>query len=832
MENETIGQYELVRKLGEGGMAEVWEARHIHLHNRVALKFLMPRYAGDPELEERFLNEGKRQAQLQHPNIVSAIDFFQNEGHSYLAMHFVDGISLETRLQQQGGPLPLDEVHNISWDVLSALDYAHAHGVVHRDVKPSNILIDTTGRVFLMDFGIALAMTEERRVTRTGTAIGTPDYMSPEQILRPKQVDSRSDIYSFGCVLYAMLTGGPPFGADGATEFFIKDCHVRNAPDPIRERNPGLSPAVEQVVFTCMEKDPERRFQNGAAIMAAFDAALQAKPAGAPTAIPAPAAPLSFGAAAMAPAALAGREETVLEPLTSSKAGQPTMKPAATPIPTLAAVPAFASPPAFNSPPAAPPPPPPPPDKKKSRGWMIALAALLLVAIAAGAYFLRGGKNSSSEDGGSTSGNSDIALRLEGSTTVGDRLAPDLLLAFLRHEGAKDVSGPSKGKEKQQMVITATLAGESQPKTFSVVANGSGNAFTALASHSTDIGMASRPIKPAEAENLRKLNVGNMTSPQCETVVGMDGIGVIVNSQNLLDRMDRSKVAAIFRGQITNWAQVGGAPGAIHLYGRDSKSGTFDSFVALVLDGKKEPPPPGIQVKESGDEISKAIGLDPGGIGYVGIAQIGAGSKALAISDGPGTMPLIPTGFTVATEDYILSRRLFLYTPQDPSEMARRFVAFAASPEGQAVVKTVGYVEQTGDFERSAPMPLAAPAVYRQLTATRHRMRINFRFRSGSNLLDNKALQDIDRALSSLAKLGVRTVELFGFADSMGGNNMALSKERAQVVADQFVRRGVSAEVRPFSSLMPVGDNRTEEGRRKNRRVEVWAEVPDSALVR
>jgi len=273
-EQLKVGQYILERRIGEGGMAEVWEARHVHLGTTAAIKFLLPRLAGDPELEDRFLDEGKRQARLQHPNIVSAIDFVQQDGRSYLIMQYVEGDSLETKLRDRQGPLTLDEVHAISWDVLSALDYAHSLGVVHRDVKPSNILLDHNGRVWLSDFGIALALREERRVTRTGTAVGTPDYMSPEQIVRPREVDARSDIYSFGCVLYAMLTGGPPFGMEGATEFYIKDCHVRTPPPPLVYLNPDIPAAIGEVAFRCLEKDPAKRFPTCGAVMIALEAAI------------------------------------------------------------------------------------------------------------------------------------------------------------------------------------------------------------------------------------------------------------------------------------------------------------------------------------------------------------------------------------------------------------------------------------------------------------------------------------------------------------------------------------------------------------------------------
>ena len=273
-----IGQYILLKRIGGGGMAEVWEARHVHLGHRVAVKFLLPEYARNQELQERFLNEGKRQAQLQHPNIVPAVDFFQIDGRSFLVMQLVEGRDLEARLQKQESPLSLDEVHAISWDVLSALDHAHVMGIVHRDVKPANMLQDRNGRTLLMDFGIAKALREERSITLTSTSMGTPDYMSPEQILSTKSVDPRSDIYSFGCVLYAMLTGSPPFSSNDATAFHIQDCHVHAAPPPMVYSVPDVPSGVERVVLRCLEKKPADRFQSCREVMAALEAAIFAKP--------------------------------------------------------------------------------------------------------------------------------------------------------------------------------------------------------------------------------------------------------------------------------------------------------------------------------------------------------------------------------------------------------------------------------------------------------------------------------------------------------------------------------------------------------------------------
>ncbi len=283
---DHIGQYALVRYIGKGGMAEVWEARHLYLNKgRLALKFLLPQFATNHELQERFLKEAQRQ--LDHPNIIAALDFFQIDGLSYMVMRYVPPPdpnhgpesleekpkSLEDRLEEHR-PMTVEEIRSISADLLSALDFAHSHGVVHRDVKPANVLLHRDGRSLLTDFGIAKGLREERSMTRIGTSLGTPDYMSPEQIRRPTEVDARSDIYSFGCVLYAMLSRNPPFGSEETTEYEIKDSHVRVTPPPLVYWNRNIPIAVEEVVFKCLEKDPNNRYPNCGAVMLALNAAL------------------------------------------------------------------------------------------------------------------------------------------------------------------------------------------------------------------------------------------------------------------------------------------------------------------------------------------------------------------------------------------------------------------------------------------------------------------------------------------------------------------------------------------------------------------------------
>jgi len=293
-----VGRYELLDKLGEGGMAEVWKGRNVGIDLIVAVKLLLERFAKDADLERRFLNEGRIQARLRHPNIVSAFDADSADGRSYLVMDYVEGQTLEARLAAHGGkPLPAGEVLAISYDVLAALEYAHTlpeGPIVHRDVKPSNILIDKAGRARLTDFGIALALNEQRK-TRFGVAPGSVFYMSPEQITSPRAVDGRSDIYSFGCVLYEMLTGRPPFGSDSDTDFTIREAHVSKRPEPMRQSNVQVPFAFEWIVLRALQKDPARRFSTAAemaqALKKEFPDVQETPPAPVPGPVPVPPVP-------------------------------------------------------------------------------------------------------------------------------------------------------------------------------------------------------------------------------------------------------------------------------------------------------------------------------------------------------------------------------------------------------------------------------------------------------------------------------------------------------------------------------------------------------------
>lgn len=252
-----IREYELQQKISEGGMGEVWQARHIHLERRVAIKVMYEKLMSEAGFGERFLQEARAMSALQHPHILGIIDFFTDSGAYYLIMPYVDGGSLRDKLAAAGGRLAVSDTLRLARPLLQALHYAHGRGVVHRDVKPSNILLDREGQPFLVDFGIALIAGQERR-TMTGTVIGSPHYMSPEQITRPRDVDARADQYSMGCVLYEMLTGRPPFIEDNYAAVFV--AHCTQPPRSPRDFNPALPPALCQVVLRALEKEPGLRF--------------------------------------------------------------------------------------------------------------------------------------------------------------------------------------------------------------------------------------------------------------------------------------------------------------------------------------------------------------------------------------------------------------------------------------------------------------------------------------------------------------------------------------------------------------------------------------------
>jgi eukaryotic-like serine/threonine-protein kinase len=254
-----LGRYEVGRLLGAGGMAEVFEGRDRLLARRVAIKVLQAQFARDPSFLIRFKREAQAAASLSHPNIVGVYDTGTEDGTHFIVMEFVDGRTLKEVIRAEG-PLYPERAAEICGDVCSALVAAHARGLIHRDIKPGNVMLTPDGKVKVMDFGIARATTSET-ITQTAAVVGTAQYISPEQA-QGQTVDYRSDLYSLGCCLYEMLTGTVPF--TGATPVAIAYRHVREDPTPPRQLNQDVPAPLEAICLKAMAKLPDNRYQTAA----------------------------------------------------------------------------------------------------------------------------------------------------------------------------------------------------------------------------------------------------------------------------------------------------------------------------------------------------------------------------------------------------------------------------------------------------------------------------------------------------------------------------------------------------------------------------------------
>ena len=844
-------RYQFHSALGHGGTGEVFSAWDDHLKRTVAIKRMKTTGLDDAILADPWQEEAIRMAAIRHANIISVYDMGQDNGVPYIVMEHVQGQTVEERATER--VFALEEFGELARQSLDGLVAAHHVGLIHRDLKPSNIMLSELPSgafcVKILDFGMAKFMEAPAAQTLNidGTITGSICWISPEQLNR-QPVDSRSDLYSLGCVLYFALTAKRPF--DGETVRDTITAHLSHNVVPLESLRPDLPPIVNQWVMSLINLRPEHRYDDSKQALASLNGILLSLAHTSPLAtvadITPPVAPPSFDLhtghivqsattgsirpserlpmelestpQAPAPASRVhssswpGVAALLLSLLLSGTAAWYFFK--ASNVPTVPAVAAPAAPlPAAPIPAAVVPDPAPVPAAPAPVAPPVVKPAVIEPAVGAPSP-------APAETRAVAEVPADVIFRIRGSNTIGAKLLPALMEEFLKREGGTQIVR-KPGATVEEVSLEAVLPGDRAPKAIEIAAHGSSTAFSELLAGTTDLGMSSRPVKAEEAEAFLAKELGDPRSAAFEHVLGLDGIAIVVNRGNPISSLTKDQIAQIFSGAITDWSQVGGEPNPIHLYARDAKSGTFDTFKSLVL-GKTEIAAEARRFEDS-NELSDLVAADTLGIGFIGLPFIRE-SKPLAVSE-PGASPLIATRFTVATEDYLLSRRLFLYTAaKNQNPMMRRFVEFALSDAGQDVVQKVGFVKLTPDVQ-GVQSPPNAPAEYVQATTGAKRLSLNFRFRKGGMQLDNRGLRDIHRITDLLGRYTGSTLMLMGFADGIGSPklNLKLSQERAEAIAHEFRIRGVTVSlVAGFGSALPVASNESENGREKNRRVEIW----------
>ena len=438
-----------------------------------------------------------------------------------------------------------------------------------------------------------------------------------------------------------------------------------------------------------------------------------------------------------------------------------------------------------------------------------------------------------------------VVFGIHGSNTIGAQLMPAIVEAYAQSVGERAII--QAGRVPEEIEISILGKDGKERAVVNLHSHGSGTSPTSLKSRAAMIGMMSRPIHDDEAKLLADAGLGDMRAPGHEHVLGLDALLVMVAQSNRVNGLSVKQIGDIFSGVITDWSQVGGRPGRIQLYSRDAKSGTFDTFDTLVLKPSNVKLSKEARLFESSSDLSDAVARDPNGVGFAGYAYL-RNSKALKVSN-ECQMSFGPDIFNVKTEEYPLSRRLFLYTgPLEERSLPSDLIRFSLSQAAQGILNDTGFVDQgikslpaVDQAARSAMIASfnepAAQRVSAELTnelKNSARLSTTIRFRTGSSQLDNKALQDLSGLVDVLrwleAEKPSNKLLLVGFSDGVGGfdSNMKLAAARAQAVRQQLIaatRNQATArfiETRNFGPLLPVGCDSSEEGKQKNRRVEIW----------
>jgi phosphate transport system substrate-binding protein len=420
---------------------------------------------------------------------------------------------------------------------------------------------------------------------------------------------------------------------------------------------------------------------------------------------------------------------------------------------------------------------------------------------------------------------SDVLLRLHGSNTIGDDLAPLLAQGWLTSLGGMNSRIGTDSSLPETRMVSAAFAGVTTLQKVDILAKGSGVGFDHLRSGACDLGMSSRAISEADLEAFESEGILGMAPPASEHVIALDAIAIVVHPGNPATSLSMAEVRAIFTGEISDWSALNlGMSGPIHLTGRDETSGTHGFFKDVALGGKGYGP--GIVRFVAHEQVRQKVMEDPQAIGYVSLPYVGK-SKALGLREGNGP-PVYPAVFAVRTEDYPLSRRLYLYEDASSSHLlAHEFLEFTLGAKGQALVEKAGFVPLAIEVgSHGAKLDERLPGALREQLQRCERLSTTFRFGKDGKL-DSRARRDMERLRTILAQSQAGARLFFvGFSDSSADPAADLARSRAhgEQIKDAWLREGGSTNVQVLAggSWRPLASNATVEGRMRNRRIEVW----------
>ncbi|WP_119394617.1 substrate-binding domain-containing protein [Salinibius halmophilus] len=416
-------------------------------------------------------------------------------------------------------------------------------------------------------------------------------------------------------------------------------------------------------------------------------------------------------------------------------------------------------------------------------------------------------------------------LRITGSSTLGKELLPNLVEQYLQAKQVQNIDRIAMGREQSSLIRGTTPSGASV--NVLVEAKGTSTGFSALINDTTDIAAASRRV--TDDENARYAT-SDLTTSQFEHIIGLDGLAMVINQNNPVSQLSIDEIGKIYAGEISNWSQLSdkypelnGFSGRITVLARDDASGTFETFDNLVLE-RGYRLADSVQRFNSNGQITQAVETDTMAIGFTSVADTG-NTRPLPVTDG-ATTPLTAEKMFIASEDYPLTRRLYLYTGTSANVHVREFIEFVASTQGQSTVDRVGFISQ--NIEK-LPQAITAdmPTGYLQLVGRAERLSLNFRFTGDSRQLDSKAERDMSRLVAFMQRPENQNRELmlFGFAADQGDEERArlLSEVRMLAIRKELRKYGIRADaVKGYGSLNPVASNDNPISADRNNRVEVW----------